>query len=75
MSITYEMFGVPDRLDAYYNGVLVATTGGPVSGSGTLTFEYPALRRKKNLTITITGGSGTAWIYTVSCPVPPAPEP
>lgn len=33
--ITYDMYSIPDRLDCFYKGVLVASTGGLVSGSGT----------------------------------------
>jgi hypothetical protein len=34
--IIYVMYGIPDRLDCFYKGVLVASTGGLVSGTGTL---------------------------------------
>jgi hypothetical protein len=34
------MYGIPDRLDYFYKGVLVASTGGLVSGTGTLQWAY-----------------------------------
>jgi hypothetical protein len=38
--ITYDMYGIPDRLDCFYKGVLVASTDGLVSGTGTLQWAY-----------------------------------
>ncbi len=40
LQIDYEMNSIPDRLDCDYHGVLMATTGGPVSNAGTLTWNY-----------------------------------
>ena len=68
VTATYEMYGVPDQMDIFLDGVLVATTGGPVSGSGTLSFVYDATGQTF-CTVVVTGPSGTAWNYTISCPV------
>ncbi len=69
VSIAYEMYTVPDRLDCYYDGTLVATTGGPVSGSATLTWTYaPAPGRPTHCTVVVTGPNGTAWQYLLGCP-------
>ena len=68
VTITYEMYSIPDKMDVYIGATLVATTGGPVSGAGTLNFSYtpasPYLCR-----VVVTGPSGTAWDYTIGCPV------
>lgn len=32
VGIIYDMFSIPDRLDGFYKGTLVASTGGLVSG-------------------------------------------
>jgi hypothetical protein len=68
VTINYNMFNVPDQLDVLLDGVLVATTGGPVSGTGTLTFPYSL--EAAYCTVIVTGPAGTAWNYTISCPVP-----
>ena len=68
VAITYDMQVVPDRMDVYLDGVLVATTGEPVSGTGTLSFHYSATGQKY-CKVKVTGPQGTAWSYTLSCPV------
>lgn len=79
VSMSYDMFSVPDQADIYYNGSLVASTTGPVSGTGSLSFHYPA-SPANSFDVVITGSSGTAWEYTLmfapdstSPPSPPAP--
>lgn len=84
--IDFEMFTQPDRLDVYFAGALVATTGGLVSGAGSVEFYYRARRAEPNAcVVTVTGGgAGTGWEYTLRCPdtsvldpngdCPPPPE-
>lgn len=68
--IDYEMYAIPDRLDCYYQGVLVATTGGPVSNSGTLTWDFdPGPAGPQSCVVVVTGPAGTAWQYTLYCPI------
>ncbi len=70
VQIDYEMFSIPDRLDCYYQGVLVATTGGPVSNAGTLTWSYaPGPGDPQWCLVIMTGPQGTAWTYSLHCPV------
>jgi hypothetical protein len=72
VNVNYQMFGVPDMMEIFYDGVLVATTGGFVSNTGTLTFNYPGPGGGKpaRCMIRMTGSSsGTAWNYTMNCPV------
>ena len=69
--ITYDMYGIPDRLDCFYKGVLVASTGGLVSGSGTLQWTYSPAPGDPAwcLVVMSAPNSGTAWVYTINCPV------
>jgi hypothetical protein len=70
VKVHYEFYPVPDQMDIYYNGALVATTGGLVSGVGTLTFNYnPIVGGPNFCTIRIYAPlSGTAWDYLATCP-------
>ena len=69
VTIDYQMYSIPDRLDCYYDGTLVATTGGPVSNGGSLSWTYgPAPGGPTFCTIVVTGPSGTAWQYLLNCP-------
>src|SRR5690606_760291 len=42
--IQYDMNNIPDKLEVIYNGQIVATTGGLVSGGGRLSFNYDPSR-------------------------------
>ena len=66
-NFTYEAYGVPDQFDVYYQGQLIFTTGGPVSGGGTVPITYSGTAT--TVEVVVTGPSGTLWDYTVSCPV------
>jgi hypothetical protein len=72
VQITYNMYSITDRLDCLYKGVLVASTGGLVSGSGTLSWAYaPAPGDPAWCLIVVSApNSGTAWVYTMQCPAP-----
>jgi flagellin-like hook-associated protein FlgL len=78
--LRYEAYGAPDGFALIYNGGTVATTGGLVSGSGTLTFPYGG-GAPNNIDVQVNGGSvGTAWTYTLEFVTPalagpPTPEP
>ncbi len=68
--ITYDMYSIPDRLDCFYQGVLVASTGGLVSGSATLQWAYNPLPGDPTwcLVVMSAPNNGTAWVYTLNCP-------
>ena len=68
--ITYDMYSIPDRLDCFYKGVLVASTGGLVSGGGMLSWDYdPAPADPSWCQVVVSApNSGTAWVYTINCP-------
>lgn len=81
VNIQYDMQSVPDKLEVFYEGQLVASTydilgnnegfvGGnmPTGCCGNLTFHY-----KKNkddfCKVIITGNNHTYWSYIINCPI------
>lgn len=68
--ISYDMFSIPDRLDCYYRGVLVASTAGLVSGTGSLEWSYAPQPGDPAWCLVVVSAptSGTAWTYTLQCP-------
>jgi hypothetical protein len=68
--ITYDRYSIPDRLDCYYQGALVATTGGLVSGSGELSWTYEAQLVASTWCLIVVSApqSGTGWTYLMNCP-------
>jgi len=64
---TYDAFSIPDQFDISYEGNVVFTTGGPVSGSATVPVTYGP-GSATSVTVVVTGPSGTAWEYIVGCP-------
>lgn len=79
VSVSYNMYDRPDMMEIFYDTVLVATTGGLVSGRGTLTFYYPGYVSGKptRCLIRLTGNnSSTGWDYIMNCiEVPVTPDP
>lgn len=65
-SFTYQAFSVPDRFDVIYEGAVIYTTGQPVSGGATVPITYSGASTQ--VTVVVTGPSGTAWNYLVACP-------
>ena len=68
--IDYNLFAIPDRLDCFYQGILVATTGGLVSGVGALQWTYAPQPGDASWCLVVMSAptSGTAWEYTLHCP-------
>ncbi|MGL5014516.1 MAG: Calx-beta domain-containing protein [Bacteroidales bacterium] len=76
VTVSYQMLHQPDMMEIFYDGVIVATTGGFVMGSGTISFEYPGYVSGKpaKCLIRMTGQqSGTMWSYTMNCISEPEP--
>ncbi len=65
--IHYEMYTIPDKMDVYYDGKLIRTTGGLVSGAGDFKIDFqPTDSGGDSIQIIMTGGNdGTAWDYFV----------
>jgi hypothetical protein len=70
VTITYQMQNLPDRIDVYYDDVLVASTNNYVKGGGTLSFYYPAENGKPTFCKIVLSApnDGTAWSYKIGCP-------
>lgn len=67
MGIRYQMWYVPDKMDVYQNGSLVATTGEPVTGDHWLYFDYDP-SKGTDILIRITGVGETTWAFLHDCP-------
>ncbi|ARC67399.1 hypothetical protein B14_200188 (plasmid) [Bacillus licheniformis] len=72
ITIRYDMYSIPDKLDVYYKDTLIATTKERVSGSGTLEFEYNPDLDDTTVMIIVNDNedisAGTNWSFSVSCP-------
>jgi len=69
VTILYNMRQIPDQMNVYYRGRLVATTNQPVSYNGRLSFDYQPEAGDYSVVIEVVGPrSGTEWNYRVECP-------
>lgn len=70
VNIAYNMEGIPDRLDVYYDDNLVASTNSYVSGRGVLSFYYPAENGRPDFCKIVLRApkNGTVWSYHIGCP-------
>ncbi len=69
VTIRYEMHSVPDEMRVYYRGRVVATTGRPVSGTGTLSFRYQPEDAIYTVLVEVASAEvQTGWDYTLGCP-------
>ena len=70
VTIQYHMENIPDQMDVYYDGQLVATTNGLVSGEGTISWVYTPQNGKPDFCIVImtAPNDGTSWTYYIRCP-------
>jgi hypothetical protein len=62
------MYSIPDKLEVFYEGKLLFSTNGFVSGNKTesITYNY---NKETEIEVIVTGNdAGTAWEYTVNCP-------
>lgn len=68
--INYNMKNVPDRIDVIYNDFVVASSGSLVSGTGLLSFYYPASRGLPTYCKVVLKApkNGTEWEYLLNCP-------
>ena len=64
----YEAYTVPDAFKVEGGGQVFVDTG-DVSGSATIRFCKPA--GLKEIKVTVSGPSRTAWTYTIGCPDKP----
>ena len=65
--VLYEMCSNPDQLDILYEGKLIGTTGGLVSGSGNVSGNFEG--SSNTVTVKMSApNDGTGWAYVVLCP-------
>lgn len=65
--VTYNMFPIPDQLDVVYEGEVLFSTGGLVSGSSSVQVPFDGASTVVEVTITAPL-DGTAWNVFVGCP-------
>jgi hypothetical protein len=65
--LSYNMYSVPDQLEAIYEDNVIFTTGGLVSGSREVKLSIDGLSKQLEILITAPS-SGTGWNFGVSCP-------
>lgn len=66
--IIYDAYTVTDQFELWYDGEIVATTGGLVSGQGTLEFEKTTEFPTAATVVVTAPNSGTAWEISGICP-------
>ena len=66
--ISYNAFSIPDQFEIYWNGNLVASSGGMVSGTGTLTFNKTSATPTLATVVVTATNDGTAWSIAGICP-------
>ncbi|WP_280408334.1 hypothetical protein [Nocardia brasiliensis] len=69
--LAYETYDIPDKIDVFYQGALVRTTGYVGDhlnqGTGSITVGLPA-GSAPAVMVRVPGPNGTKWDYTVRCP-------
>jgi hypothetical protein len=72
VTVRYNMLIEPDQLRVFYRGRIVVQTPGPVSGRGTVTFDWrptPGGADAYVVEIEVIGrGLTTRWSYMIACP-------
>lgn len=73
VTVTYDFYGANDRMDIYYKDILLHATG-DVNGTGTFTFNYSPNPDENRIKVVMNDGvAGSAWTYTIGCPVETTP--
>lgn len=68
MAVRYQMWNIPDKMEVYQNGTLVATTTNPVAGENRLFFNYnPATGTQLRVRV-IGPDNNTSWSFLLECP-------
>lgn len=68
--INYDMKTIPDQIDVYYNGNIIATTNDLVSGVGRISWYYNAAPGLPDFCKVVmrAPNSKTEWQYYIGCP-------
>ncbi|MGE8377068.1 MAG: hypothetical protein ACN6PN_01925 [Sphingobacterium sp.] len=69
--LQYDTREIPDEIKVYYNGKLIAETGGLVAGAGQLEWVYEAISGQPNYCYVEVSAPTprTVWEYIVNCPL------
>jgi hypothetical protein len=74
VTLHYNTMQNPDHIRVWYRGQVIAETPGPVSYTGSISFDWtppPGSAEDQVVEVEVTGrGRGTRWIYTLGCPGP-----
>ena len=69
VTLQWNMFTIPDRLEVYYRGRLIASTPGAVARLGGVSFDWKPTRGDYSVSVVVVGDRmGTRWVYYISCP-------
>jgi hypothetical protein len=69
VTVRYNMKTIPDQMNVYYRGRLVATTNRAVSRYGGLTFDFQPEAGDYTVVVEVVGPHhGTEWMYRLNCP-------
>ncbi len=69
VTIQYDMKTIPDQMNVYYQGQLVASTNQMTRGRGAVRFNWQPRGNDYTVTVEVVGPThGTAWRYIVNCP-------
>jgi len=72
VEVAYDTKRQPDHIRVYYRGRLLAETNGPVSGQGSIRFDWrpePGGPNAYVVEVQVIGpGMGTQWSYNLGCP-------
>lgn len=67
MAVRYQMWNIPDKLEVYQNGMLIAATSGAVAGEGYLYFNFDPSQGKLRVRV-IGPDNNTTWAFLLVCP-------
>jgi hypothetical protein len=71
VSLDYNTLRLPDQVDVYYRGRLVASTGRSVSWRGSIDFDWRPVGNDYTVEVVVTGDlPNTRWSYVLNCPKP-----
>jgi hypothetical protein len=69
VAINYNLYVRPDDVKVVYRGQVIASTQGPRSGRGGISFNWNPVPGDYSVDVIVTGEMwGTRWTYAMSCP-------
>ena len=70
VTIDYNHYRVPDRIEVWYHGLLLASTPGMVNGRNRITFNWQPQFNDPYVEVVVVANPmfPTRWVYRVNCP-------